>query len=157
MSLKGKKGLIVGIANEHSIAYGCAEMLRAQGTELTASYLNAKAEPYVRPLAERLECTIIVSWTFASRANWRPCSCACRRIAASSISCSTDYAPREVLHCRMADCSQEEFSTTMAVSCHSFIRMARLAEPLMARWRVPSHRDVLRLGKGRRGIQFDGQ
>lgn len=60
MSLSGKKGLIVGIANEHSIAYGCSEIFHAQGAELAGTYLNAKAEPYVRPLAERLECPIIV-------------------------------------------------------------------------------------------------
>ena len=60
MSLKGKKGLFIGIANEQSIAYGCAKSFRAKGPDLAVTYLNAKAEPYVRPLAERLECPIIV-------------------------------------------------------------------------------------------------
>ena len=55
MSLKGKKGLIVGIANEHSIAYGCARVLRDAGAELAITYVNEKAVPYVRPLAEQLE------------------------------------------------------------------------------------------------------
>ncbi|MGB8365876.1 MAG: enoyl-ACP reductase FabI [Rhizomicrobium sp.] len=133
MSLKGKKGLIVGIANEHSIAYGCAEIFRAQGAELTATYLNAKAEPYVRPLAEQLECPIIVPCdvrepgqleaVFARVSkDWGKLDFLLHSIA---------YAPKEDLHCRIVDCSQEGFSMAMEVSCHSFIRMARLAEPLM--------------------------
>jgi enoyl-[acyl-carrier protein] reductase I len=60
VSLKGKKGLIVGIANRNSIAYGCAEVLHGAGAELAVTYLNAKAEPFVRPLAERLGNPIVV-------------------------------------------------------------------------------------------------
>ena len=60
MSLNGKKGLIVGIANEHSIAYGCARVLRDAGAELAVTYVNEKAVPYVRPLAEQLDSPIIV-------------------------------------------------------------------------------------------------
>lgn len=53
--LDGKRGLVVGIANANSIAYGCD----AAGAELAATYLNEKAEPYVRPLAESMACGII--------------------------------------------------------------------------------------------------
>src|SRR6478609_2445163 len=49
--LEGKKGLIVGIANEHSIAWGCAKAFRSFGAELALTYLNDKAKPYVEPLA----------------------------------------------------------------------------------------------------------
>src|SRR5208283_4093505 len=56
--LKGKRGLVVGIANEHSIAYGAAVKLRAFGAELAVTWLNDKAEPYVRPLAEQLQASI---------------------------------------------------------------------------------------------------
>jgi enoyl-[acyl-carrier-protein] reductase (NADH) len=59
MSLAGKKSLIVGVANEHSIAFGCAEVFHGAGAELALTYLNAKAEPYVRPLAEKLQSPII--------------------------------------------------------------------------------------------------
>ena len=51
MSLRGKKGLIVGIANEHSIAFGCAKAFHDAGAELAITYLNAKAAPYVQPSA----------------------------------------------------------------------------------------------------------
>jgi hypothetical protein len=59
-NLKGRKGLILGIANEHSIAYGCARAMRADGAELTVTYLNTKTEPYVRPLADDLDRSIIM-------------------------------------------------------------------------------------------------
>lgn len=59
-TLNGKKGLIVGIANEYSLAYACARHMRAAGADLAITYLNAKAEPYVRPLAKVLQSEIVV-------------------------------------------------------------------------------------------------
>lgn len=132
-SLEGKRGLVVGIANEQSIAYGCARQLRRQGAALAVTYLNAKAEPYVRPLAEGLEAEIVVpcdvreagqlETVFAEiEARWGRLDFLLHSIA---------YAPREDLHGRVVDCSQAGFLQAMDVSCHSFVRMARLAEPLM--------------------------
>ena len=132
-SLEGKRGLVVGIANEQSIAYGCARQLRRQGAALAVTYLNAKAEPYVRPLAEGLEAEIVVPCdvreegqleaVFAEiEARWGRLDFLLHSIA---------YAPREDLHGRVFDCSQAGFLQAMDVSCHSFVRMARLAEPLM--------------------------
>ena len=59
-TLAGKRGLVVGIANEHSIAWGCANAFQAEGAELAVTYLNVKAEPYVRPLAEQVKASIIL-------------------------------------------------------------------------------------------------
>jgi enoyl-[acyl-carrier protein] reductase I len=133
VSLQGKKGLIVGIANGASIAFGCAEVLQRDGAELAITYLNAKAEPYVRPLAEQLAAPIIVPCdvrepgqleaVFAQiRDRWGRLDFVLHSIA---------YAPKEDLHNRIVDCSQAGFAMAMDVSCHSFIRMARMAEPLM--------------------------
>lgn len=133
MPLQGKKGLIVGIANDHSIAYGCADAIHRSGAELAVTYLNAKAEPYVRPLAERLQCPIVVPCdvrepgqleaVFAHiTKEWGRLDFVLHSIA---------YAPKEDLHCRITDCTQAGFNIAMDVSCHSFIRMARMAEPLM--------------------------
>ncbi|WP_449375941.1 SDR family oxidoreductase, partial [Bosea thiooxidans] len=58
--LEGKRGLIVGIANENSIARGCARAFRAFGAELAVTYLNEKARPYVEPLARQLEAPIVL-------------------------------------------------------------------------------------------------
>jgi enoyl-[acyl-carrier protein] reductase I len=133
MSLNGKKGLIVGIANEHSIAYGCARVLRDAGAELAVTYVNDKAVPFVRPLAEQLDSPIIVPCDVREpgqleavfseiRDKWGRLDFLLHSIA---------YAPKEDLHSRITDCSQAGFALAMDVSCHSFIRMARLAEPLM--------------------------
>ncbi len=133
MSLKGKKGLVVGIANEHSIAYGCATQFRTQGAELAVTYLNAKAEPYVRPLAEALEAPLILPCDVREPGQLEAVF---ERIGArwgklDFLLHSIAFAPREDLHRRITDCSQEGFATAMDISCHSFIRMARLSEPLM--------------------------
>ena len=58
--LEGKRGLIVGIANENSIAWGCAKAFRAFGAELAVTYLNDKAKKYVEPLARELEAPIVM-------------------------------------------------------------------------------------------------
>src|SRR5215210_2254871 len=57
--LEGKRGLVVGIANENSIAWGCAKAFRAFGAELAVTYLNDKAKKYVEPLARELEAPIM--------------------------------------------------------------------------------------------------
>jgi enoyl-[acyl-carrier protein] reductase I len=58
--LAGKKGLVIGIANEHSIAWGCAKAFHEAGAELAVTYLNDKAQPFVSPLAKQLEAPIFL-------------------------------------------------------------------------------------------------
>jgi len=132
--LQGKKGLVVGIANDQSIAYGCAQAFRAEGAELALTYVNEKAKPYVTPLGERLGAEIFepcdvresgqVEALFDSIGkHWGKLDFLLHSVA---------FAPRDDLHGRVIDCSQEGFDMAMNVSCHSFLRMARHAEPLMA-------------------------
>jgi len=132
-SLKGKKGLVVGIANAHSIAYGCAQAFRAQGADLAITYLNEKAEKYVLPLAEELGSELVLPLDVqqpgaleavfdAISAKWGKLDFVLHSIA---------FAPMNDLHGRVVDCSAEGFRTAMEISCHSFIRMAKLSEPLM--------------------------
>lgn len=133
--LREKRGLIVGIANEQSIAYGCAKVLRAAGAELAITYLNTQAESYVRPLAVRLGSSLILPCDVREsgqleavfetiQTDWGKLDFLLHSIA---------YAPREDLHARVIDCSPEGFKMAMDISCHSFIRMAQLAEPLMVK------------------------
>jgi len=133
VDLTGRRGLVVGIANEHSIAAGCAAAFRRAGAQLAATYLNAKAEPFVRAVIDRLGCELVLPCdvrepgqlesVFARiQEHW-----GCLDFLLHSIA----YAPREDLHGRVTDCSAAGFALAMDVSCHSFIRMARLAEPLM--------------------------
>lgn len=134
LSLQGKKGLVVGIANDQSIAYGCAKAFRQAGADLAVTYLNDKARPYTEPLSDALGAELFLpcdvreegqigSLFDAVQDRWGRLDFLLHSIA---------FAPREDLHGRVVDCSREGFDMAMNVSCHSFIRMARRAEPLMA-------------------------
>jgi enoyl-[acyl-carrier protein] reductase I len=131
--LKDKKGLIVGITNRNSIAYGCAEVLRNAGAELAVTYLNAKAEPFVRPLAEELRSPIVVPCDVREAGQLEAVFSRIQKEWGrfDFLLHSIAYAPKEDLHSRITDCSQAGFAMAMDVSCQSFVRMARLAEPLM--------------------------
>ncbi len=133
VDLAGKRGLIIGIANDSSIAYGCARMMRAAGADLAVTYLNAKAEPYVRPLAEALEASIIVPCDVRIPGQLEAVfqEIATRWDGLDFVFHSIAFAPREDLHANLIDCSAEGFAQAMDVSCHSFVRTAKLAVPLM--------------------------
>ena len=131
--LAGKKGLIVGIANEHSIAWGCAKAFHDAGAELAVTYLNAKAHDFVYPLAKKLEAPIILSLDVrddaqmdalfdAIKAEWGKLDFLLHAIA---------FAPEKDLIGRVTDASRAGFLEAMDISCYSFIRMAHCAEPLM--------------------------
>ena len=133
-SLAGMKVLIVGIANDQSIAYGCASALKEQGAELAVTYLNEKAEPHVRPLAEALGAEIILPLNVATEGQTEAVFEAVRErwgrldVLLHSIA----YCPVEDLHGRVTDCSRSGFQVAMDISVGSFLQMVRLAEPLMA-------------------------
>ncbi len=133
LALKGRKGLIVGIANDQSIAWGCAKWLRALGADLAVTYLNEKAKKYVEPLARDLEAEIFMPLdvmvqgqteaVFAEIGKkWGQLDVLLHSIAVS---------PKAALHGRVIDVDRDGFLATMDVSCWSFLRMAHLAEPLM--------------------------
>jgi enoyl-[acyl-carrier protein] reductase I len=133
MTLAGKRGLVVGIANEQSIAYGCAKAFRAAGAEVAVTYLNEKAEPHVRPLAEQLGSPIIAPCDVREKGQLEAVFAKIEKEwgTLDFVLHSIAYAPKEDLQHRLVDCSQEGFAMAMDVSCHSFIRMAKLAEPMM--------------------------
>ncbi|MDR0735283.1 MAG: enoyl-ACP reductase FabI [Zoogloeaceae bacterium] len=133
LNLHGKRGLVVGVANNQSIAYGCAKAFGLCGAELAITYLNAKAEPHVRPLAEILGAQIIepldVEQPGELEAVFQRIEEKWGRL--DFVLHSIAFAPKDDLHGRVADCSRDGFLRAMDVSCHSFVRMAKLAEPLM--------------------------
>lgn len=133
MTLSNKRGLVVGIANEMSIAYACAQAFHDQGAELAVTYLNAKAEPFVRPLAEQLKAALILPCDVREPGQLEAVFAAIsqRWGKLDFVLHSIAFAPKEDLHSRVVDCSQAGFALAMDVSCHAFIRMARLAEPMM--------------------------
>ncbi|MGK7864659.1 enoyl-ACP reductase FabI [Falsiroseomonas sp. E2-1-a4] len=133
VDLAGKRGLVVGIANGHSIAAGCATAFRQAGAELALTYLNDKALPFIRPVAEGLDTTLLLPCDVRTPGQLEAVF---DRIAQDwgrldFLLHSIAFAPREDLHASVVDCSAEGFAMAMDVSCHSFIRMAKLAAPLM--------------------------
>lgn len=131
--LAGRKVLVTGIANDQSIAYGCAKAFHAMGADLALTYLNDKALPHVAPLAEALDAELLLPLDLrqpealdavfaAISERWGVLDAALHSIA---------FAPKDDLHGRLVDSSAAGFAQAMDISCHSFIRMARLAEPLM--------------------------
>lgn len=132
-SLKGKKALIIGIANQDSIAYGCAKCLREQGADLAITYLNEKAERHVRPLAEELGAEIILPLDVRGEGQLDGVFEIIRQTWGGIDIClhSIAFCPMDDLHGRVVDCSRDGFAEAMDVSVHSFIRMVRSAEPLM--------------------------
>jgi enoyl-[acyl-carrier protein] reductase I len=133
--LEGKRGLIVGIANDQSIAWGCAKAFRGLGAELAVTYLNEKAKKYVEPLARELEAPIIMPLDVRTPGEMEVVF---DRVAKQwgeldFLVHSIAFSPKEALQGRVVDVQRDGFLTTMDVSCWSFIGMARLAEPLMKR------------------------
>ena len=131
--LKGKKALVAGIANKYSIAWGCAQAFRELEADVAITYLNEKAKPHVQPLAEQIQAPIFLPLDVAQpgqleslfdaiKKRWRRLDILVHSIA---------FAPKEDLQGGLLDCSAKGFSMAMDISCHSFVRMAKLAAPLM--------------------------
>lgn len=131
--LKGRRGLVVGVANGDSIAFGCAAKLRAFGAEIALTYLNDKARPHVEPLAEQLDASLLMPLDVMQPGQMAAVFEQIRNTWGSLdfVIHSIAFAPRDDLHGRIVDCSQAGFLQAMQVSCHSFIEMAHHAEPLM--------------------------
>ena len=131
--LKGTRALVVGIANDQSIAYGCAKAFRELGADLAVTYLNEKARPYVEPLAKELEASVFLPLDVAVSGQLETVFDTIGKqwgrldILVHSIA----FAPKEDLQGGLLNCSAAGFAKAMDVSCHSFVRMARLAAPLM--------------------------
>ena len=133
IDLKGKRGLVFGVANEASIAAGCARAFHAAGAGLALTCLNEKARPWVAPVAEEVSAELLLPCDVRESgqleavfdritAEWGRLDFLLHAIA---------FAPKEDLQTSVVNASAEGFATAMDISCHSFLRMARLARPLM--------------------------
>ena len=127
------RGLIVGLANDQSLAWGCATTLRAAGAELALTYLNDRAKRFVEPLAQQVgaEMLLPLDVTAPDQMNALFDRVASRWGGLDFLLHSIAFAPKEDLHGRVTDSSADGFASAMDVSCHSLIRLARRAEPLM--------------------------
>jgi enoyl-[acyl-carrier protein] reductase I len=131
--LTGRKALVVGVANDRSIAWGCAQAMRKAGAELAMTYLNEKARSFVEPLAQEIGASIFLPLDVqdegrvdalfeAVTSRWGRLDILVHSIA---------FAPREALAGRVADCPRDGFLKAMDISCWSFIDLVRRSEKLM--------------------------
>ena len=131
--LDGRKALVVGVANEHSIAYGCARAFREAGAEIAITYVNERTRPYVEPIARSLEAPIFMHLDVATPGEIEAVFSRIERewgrldIVVHSIAGGAGKEIRSLL----VDCSAAAFCRAMDVSVHSFVRMAKLAAPFM--------------------------
>jgi len=133
--LKDMKALVVGVANDSSIAWGCAKAFHELGARVAVTYLNDKARPHVEPLAKSIEAPIFMPLDVAVPGQLDTVFDAIAREwdALDILVHSIAFAPKEDLQGGLLQCSAEGFAKAMDVSCHSFVRMARLAAPMMKR------------------------
>ena len=133
MQLQDKKGLVIGVANDKSIAAGCARAFAKQGASLALTYLNEKARPHVAPIAEDVGAQALLPLNVEDDAqfdavfdwiedNWGGLDFILHSIA---------YCPLEDLQSRIVNASRDGFRQAMDVSCYSLIGAARRAMPLM--------------------------
>jgi enoyl-[acyl-carrier protein] reductase I len=131
--LKDVKALVCGIANEYSIAYGCAKAFHELGANLAITYATEKARGYVEPLARQLEAPIFMQLDVSQPGDLEAVFAHIEREwgRLDVLVHSVAWAPKDDLQGGLLNCSAEGFAQAMDISCHSFIRLARLAAPLM--------------------------
>ena len=131
--LKNAKVLVCGIANDSSIAYGCAKAFRELGAELAITYANEKAKPHVEPIARELDAPVFMPLDVGQPGQLEAVfdEIGKRWGRLDALVHSIAWAPKEDLQGGLLNCSAEGFGKAMDISCHSFVRMARLAAPLM--------------------------
>ena len=131
--MAGKRGLVMGVANDHSIAWGIACALHAQGAEIAFSYQGEALGKRVKPLAARLGSTLVLPCDVEDLAS---VDAMFERIGAAwggldFVAHCVAYSAKAELKGRYADTSRENFSRTMLISAFSFTEIAKRAAPLM--------------------------
>ena len=131
--MDGKRGLIMGLANDKSIAWGIAKACATQGAELALAHQGGPLEKRVRPLAEELGCDLLVECDVSDAASM---DAMFEQIAAAwdrldFIVHAIGFSDKNELRGRYVDTSAENFRTTMDISVFSFTEICRRAEPLM--------------------------
>jgi enoyl-[acyl-carrier protein] reductase I len=134
LDLHGKNSLVIGIANDQSIAWGVAKALHGAGARSAVTFLDDKAEPHVRPLAESIGAEVILPLNVEDDVQLDALfeQLATKWGRLDILVHSIAFAPRDDLHGRLVDASRGGFARAMDVSVHSFIRLVKRAEPLMS-------------------------
>ena len=132
--LKGRRGLIMGVANDHSIAWGIAKSCAAQGAELAFTFQGGALERRVRPLAESVGSSIVLPCDVEDEQSMEACFSALESEwgKLDFLVHAIAYSDKSELSGRYLDTSRENFRRTLDISCYSFVDVCRRAEPLMS-------------------------
>lgn len=133
--LQGYKALVIGVANDRSIAWGCAKAMRKAGAEVAMTYLNERAHPHVEPLAREIGAEILLPLDVRDTGQMDALfeTIARRWGRIDVLLHSVAFAPKEALQGRVVDCPRDGFLSAMDVSCWSFLNVVRRTEVLMSR------------------------
>jgi enoyl-[acyl-carrier protein] reductase I len=131
--LSGLTALVIGVANDRSIAWGCAQAMRKAGAEIAMTYLNERARPHVEPLAEQVQASVFLPLEVrdADQMDALFEAIAQRWGRLDILVHSVAFAPKDALQGRVTDCPRDGFLAAMDVSCWSFLDAARRSEKLM--------------------------
>jgi len=131
--IKGKKGIVIGIANDHSIAWGIAKQLHASGAQLAITYQNNTLLKRVKPLADKVKSNILVECDVNNEDHLQNTFTQIKKEFGSIdfIIHAVAYSDKNELNGRYVDTSKDNFINSLSISCYSFTRIAKIFQPII--------------------------
>ena len=131
--IKGKKGIVIGIANDHSIAWGIAKQLHASGAELAITYQNNTLLKRVKPLADKVNSDILVECDVNNEDHLQNTFTQIKKKFGTIdfIIHAVAYSDKNELNGRYIDTSKDNFINSLSISCYSFTRIAKIFQPII--------------------------
>ena len=131
--IKGKKGIVIGIANDHSIAWGIAKQLHASGAELAITYQNNTLLKRVKPLADKVNSDVLVECDVNNEDHLQNTFTQIKKRFGTIdfIIHAVAYSDKNELNGRYIDTSKDNFINSLSISCYSFTRIAKIFQPII--------------------------
>ena len=131
--IKGKKGIVIGIANDHSIAWGIAKQLHASGAQLAITYQNNTLLKRVKPLADKVNSDILVECDVNNEDHLQNTFTQIKKEFGTIdfIIHAVAYSDKNELNGRYVDTSKDNFINSLSISCYSFTRIAKIFQPII--------------------------
>ena len=131
--IKGKKGIVIGIANDHSIAWGIAKQLHSSGAELAITYQNNTLLKRVKPLADKVNSDTLVECDVNNEDHLQNTLTQIKKRFGTIdfIIHAVAYSDKNELNGRYIDTSKDNFINSLSISCYSFTRIAKIFQPII--------------------------
>ncbi len=131
--IKGKKGIVIGIANDHSIAWGIAKQLHSNGAQLAITYQNNTLLKRVKPLADKVNSDILVECDVNNEDHLQNTFTQIKKGFGKIdfIIHAVAYSDKNELNGRYVDTSKDNFINSLSISCYSFTRIAKIFQPII--------------------------